>query len=113
MLPRELKKTLPVCPLVSGPEPMETSNIMMLLYLSGLSFTMVICFLSVLGVTVMACLALLRYTLGSGNLPSFDGCQYTSSVTHTPYKMQSLWYMQPRSLAATCYFKSADGHAGN
>ncbi|XP_044961516.1 tRNA A64-2'-O-ribosylphosphate transferase isoform X4 [Hordeum vulgare subsp. vulgare] len=24
-----------------------------------------------------------------------------------------LWYAQPRSLAATCYFKSTDGHAGN
>ncbi|KQK11202.1 hypothetical protein BRADI_2g58742v3 [Brachypodium distachyon] len=24
-----------------------------------------------------------------------------------------LWYTQPRTLAATCYFKSTDGHAGN
>ncbi|PNT75799.1 hypothetical protein BRADI_1g38000v3 [Brachypodium distachyon] len=24
-----------------------------------------------------------------------------------------LWYTHPRSLAATCYFKSTDGHAGN
>ncbi|KAM3240603.1 hypothetical protein ACQJBY_053957 [Aegilops geniculata] len=27
--------------------------------------------------------------------------------------MQSLWYMQPHSLAATCYFKSAGDHVGN
>ena len=24
-----------------------------------------------------------------------------------------LWYTQPRTLDATCYFKSTDGHAGN
>jgi tRNA A64-2'-O-ribosylphosphate transferase len=24
-----------------------------------------------------------------------------------------LWYTQPRTLTATCYFKSTDGHAGN
>ncbi|KAG8094505.1 hypothetical protein GUJ93_ZPchr0012g21047 [Zizania palustris] len=24
-----------------------------------------------------------------------------------------LWYTPPRALAATCYFKSTDGHAGN
>ena len=72
---------------VSGPEPVETNNIIMLIYLSGLYFTIVICFLYVIGVAVVTCLALLGNKLRSGNLPSFDGCRPTSSVTHTPYEV--------------------------